>query len=130
MKSRGFALTAIIAALITAPAAGQKPTADGDAMITAARNANGYVQRMHTVAADQMSEADYAFKPTPEVRSFGEIVGHVADSNFQFCSAAKGEKAPVSGIEKTMTTRAELQTALAESFAYCNAVYAELTAES
>ena len=128
--TRFAVVTAIALALTATTAAAQAPAGDADAVITAARNASGYVERMHTMAADQMTDEDFAFRPTPDVRSFGELIGHVADSNFQFCAAAKGETAPVTGIEKKEKTRAGLQKALAESFAYCNAVYTELTPES
>jgi uncharacterized damage-inducible protein DinB len=80
-----------------------------------------------TKSADKVSEELYAFKPTPEVRSFGQIVAHVADSNYQFCSAALAEKAPVEGIEKTKTTKADLVKALAESVTYCQKAYTGLT---
>ncbi len=78
-------------------------------------------------AADKMPEADYAFKPTPEVRSFGQLVGHVADASYMFCSAALGETAPVSGIEKSKTTKADLISALNEAFAYCDKAYDKMT---
>ncbi len=82
-----------------------------------------YIKR----AAEKMPEEHYAFKPAPDVRSFGQLVGHIADSQYGFCSAPKGEKAPVTGIEKTKTTKAELQKALADAFAYCDAVHAGMT---
>src|SRR5689334_9507047 len=39
----------------------------------------GYVRR----AADKMPESDYAFRPKPEVRSFAQLVGHLADANYR-----------------------------------------------
>src|SRR2546425_726706 len=42
-------------------------------------------------AADQMHEADYAFRPVPEVRSFGELLGHIASTQFSFCATALKE---------------------------------------
>ncbi len=84
-------------------------------------------------AAAKMPEEHYAFKPTPDVRSFGQLLGHVADSNFVFCSSAAGEKPPQGGfepsvsIEQTMKTKAELEKALANSFAYCDKVHAGMT---
>ncbi|MDB4969023.1 MAG: hypothetical protein JWN44_4712 [Myxococcales bacterium] len=78
-------------------------------------------------AADQMPAADYAYKPTPEVRSFGQLIGHLADANYMFCSAAKHEKLAPKNIEKTVTTRDALKKSLAEAFAYCDAVYAAST---
>jgi uncharacterized damage-inducible protein DinB len=78
-------------------------------------------------AAEQMPEADYAFKPTPEVRSFGQVLGHAADANYMMCSAVRGEKAPVADVEKTKTTKTDLVKALGDSFAYCDKAYADMT---
>jgi uncharacterized damage-inducible protein DinB len=73
-----------------------------------------------TKAAEQVSEADYAFKPTPDVRSFGQLVGHIADPNFMICSMASGEKSTASGGAEKLATKAEIQKALAASFAFCD----------
>src|SRR5215217_955721 len=47
-------------------------------------------------SAEQMAEADYAFRPTDQVRTFGEILAHVAGANYVFCAPARGEKTPFS----------------------------------
>ena len=52
------------------------------------------IRRNLAEAAEAMPAEEYAFKPTPQVRSFGELVGHVANANFFFCSQAKAEKSP------------------------------------
>lgn len=83
-----------------------------------------------TKAADKVPEDQYSFKPTPEVRSFGQLIGHVADAQYLFCSAAKGETNPAKGIEKSKTTKADLVAALKEAVAYCTAVYDGLTDEA
>jgi uncharacterized damage-inducible protein DinB len=81
-----------------------------------------------TRSADKVSEADYAFKPTKDVRSFGQILGHVADAQYAFCSAVSGEKSPATGsVEKTKTTKADLVAALKDAFAYCDKVYEGMT---
>jgi uncharacterized damage-inducible protein DinB len=77
-------------------------------------------------AAEKMPEANYSFQPTPDIRTFGQIIGHVADSQYSFCSAVKGEKKSL-GIEKSQTTKADLVAALKDSFAYCDAVYDSMT---
>jgi uncharacterized damage-inducible protein DinB len=78
-------------------------------------------------SAEQVPEEEYAFKPTPEVRSFGAILGHIANANYMICSAAAGEKSPSpADIEKTKTRKAELVQALQESFAYCDKVHASM----
>lgn len=68
-----------------------------------------------------MPEENYAFKPTPEVRSFGQLVGHVADASYMFCSQAAGEANPSkASIEKTKTSKADLVASLKDAVAYCN----------
>ena len=69
-------------------------------------------------AAEKMPEENYAFKPTPEVRSFGQLIGHVADAQYLFCSAVLGKPNPAPGVEKSKTTKAELVQALKDAFAY------------
>ena len=78
-------------------------------------------------AAEKMPEENYSFKPTPEVRSFGQLVGHQADEAYFFCSQAVGEENPRKGIEKTVTSKADLVAALKDGVAYCNKVYGNMT---
>lgn len=80
-----------------------------------------------SASAAKMSEADYAFKPTPDVRSFGQIVGHLANDHYLICSGARGEKNPSeTDYEKTMS-KAALVDALDKSIAYCDSVFAAMT---
>jgi len=78
-------------------------------------------------AAEKMPEENYSFKPTPEVRSFGQLVGHLADSQYYFCGLAAGENNPGGGVEKGKTGKAELIAALKEAVAYCSKAYATMT---
>jgi uncharacterized damage-inducible protein DinB/cytochrome c553 len=80
--------------------------------------------------AEKMPEADYAFRPTPEVRSFAELLAHIAEGQYLFCSSLKGEPNPVSArgeLEKSKTTKADLLPVLQASFDYCDPVLASLT---
>jgi len=78
-------------------------------------------------AAEKMPEENYSFKPTADVRSFGQLIGHVADAQYSFCSTAAGDSLSPKGIEKTKTSRAELVAALKDAVAYCNKVYSAMT---
>lgn len=78
-------------------------------------------------AANKMPEENYSFKPTPEVRSFGQLVGHLADSQYYFCSMVSGEEHPSGSAEKTKTSKAELVSALKDAVAYCRSAYAAMT---
>lgn len=126
-KTTTFGVAVVLATIVAMPLLAQTPQGPPDPAFMAARLANGMMPEWLTKAADAMSEADYAFKPTPEVRSFGQLLAHVANSDYMFCSIANGEKQPVRDVEKTRTTKAEIQQALAEAFAYCNGVYAGMT---
>lgn len=78
----------------------------------------GALKKILLRSAEKMPERDYNFKPTDTVRSFGQIVGHVAESQYAFCSSVLGEKNPAPNIEKTKTSKADLIAALKDAFAY------------
>jgi uncharacterized damage-inducible protein DinB len=87
-----------------------------------------FVSGAVVAAAQKMPEENYSFKPTPEVRSFGQLVGHVADASFSFCSQAIGEaNPPVKDIEKTKKSKADLVVALKDGVAYCNKAFDSMT---
>jgi uncharacterized damage-inducible protein DinB len=104
----------------------------GAIMVRVAQNAWAGAKRNIVESADQMPEANYSFRPVDTVRTFGQILAHVADSNYFYCARSKGEAPPVPDgtLEKTATTKAAIVKALGESVAYCDAVYAALTAAS
>ena len=80
---------------------------------------------LHT--AEKMPEENYGFKPTDTVRSFGQIIGHLSDAQYMFCSVALGEKNPAKKIEQTKTAKADLIAALKDAFAYCDKAYNGMT---
>lgn len=108
----------VLAFFVAVPAAAQQSVVGG--MGASYGAAKGFLVR----AAEQVPEEHYSFKPTPEVRSFGAIVGHVADANYMLCSTAGGEANPNKvKIEETVTGKAALVQAIKESFAYCDKAY-------
>jgi uncharacterized damage-inducible protein DinB len=78
-------------------------------------------------SAEKVPEENYNFKPTDAVRSFGQIVGHLADAQYLFCSIALGEKNPTPKIEQSKTSKADLIAALKDAFAYCDKAYDGMT---
>ena len=83
-------------------------------------------------SAEQMPEEKYGFKPTDSVKSFGEILAHVAGASYSYCSGAKGEATPFDEdhFEETAKTKAEIVKAVNDAIAYCDAVYGALTDQS
>jgi hypothetical protein len=65
--------------------------------------------------AEAMPEERYEFKPTPEVRTFGDQLVHVAGIVQRFIDSAKGTKSESGPAHKTMT-KAEVVGLLKQTF--------------
>ncbi len=126
-KTATIGIVAILATLAVMPLPAQAPSVRSDPGLMAAGQAAAMTKLWLTKAADQMSEADYAFRQTPEVRSFGQLLAHVADLNYHFCACGIGAQQPVPDVEKNSTARTDIQQAVSASFAYCEGVYADMT---
>ena len=123
-----IALT-IVAVTVTAGAASAQTPISADPgnltrfgrAITARYDA---IKRDIVDAADAMPESDYSFRATTKVRTFAEIIGHIADSQNFFCGVAGGSN-PEYGdaIETSHGTKAALVKALKDSVATCDEVY-------
>ena len=85
-------------------------------MTSGARLHYGIIKGYLTRAAAKVPEADYPFRPTAGVRTFAQLIGHVADANYRLCSVLAGQEPAMGGN----TTTADLVKALEESFAYCD----------
>jgi hypothetical protein len=109
------------------PPAQQPPTT----IAVAIQRAYATIKTNLTQAADRMPEADYGFKPStmPEVRVYGALFSHIAQSQFGTCSTVNGVANPMQGrqLETELTTKAQIVQALAQSFALCDTAYASLT---
>jgi uncharacterized damage-inducible protein DinB len=125
--------------LCAAPAAAQQAAQQTVSAVSAnpafaVETAKGMWQLMTnylTRAAEQMPEADYPFRPTPDVRTFGQMIGHVAGAQNMICASALGEKSGnEDDIEKSTTTKAGLIAALRASSEYCQRAYAQSDAAS
>jgi uncharacterized damage-inducible protein DinB len=121
MKRTILAITVL--AFTATSAAAQNPVSDS------LRSSWNGVKRNIKESAEQMPEANYGFKASPDVRSFGEILAHVAGASYMFCAAAKGEKSPFGedAFEKTATTKAAIVKATNDAIAYCDGAYAAAT---
>ena len=124
----------VFAALMTVPAVlfGQEKSQaqsvpPANPITTSEKTLYSFVSGAVIRAAEKMPEENYSFKPTPEIRSFGQLVGHQADEAYFFCSQALSEENPKKGIEKTMTSKTDLVASLKDGVAYCNRVFGSMT---
>ena len=115
----------LLLAIAAAPLSAQAGAGAGNLGVNAAHDIWMMNASYITQSAQDMPDAKYAFKATPAVRSFGQLIGHVAGSQYMFCAAALGEPARAENdIEKTKTSKADLIAALKASTAYCEKAYA------
>jgi uncharacterized damage-inducible protein DinB len=88
----------------------------------------GIIKNYVTRTALKIPAEQYAFRPTPEVRSIAQLIAHLADSNYRLCSVLAGQDPPIdAGIEREARTKADLTKVLDESFVYCDRQYAAMT---
>ena len=121
-----FLMTASVSAAQTSDSgipAGLSPS-----MATSLNNMHMAIRRNLIESAEAMPAADYSFKPTPQIRSYAELLGHVAVANYYMCSMAKGEAMPVmQNFERTITDKPGMVKVLGEALAYCDGVFKETT---
>ncbi len=114
--------TALLACIGTLPPAAfaQGPYTEAAAVQFAA--IKGFLSK----TAARIPEELYSFRPSPDVRTVAQQLGHVADVNFMMCAAANGESQPPQGGFSEKTVKADLVKGLEDSFAYCERVVGAL----
>jgi DinB superfamily len=94
----------------------------------------GGLKSLVTGEAAKMPDAGYGSKPStmPEVRTFGQVIAHIAEGQFDTCARVRGIANPNEGkqLERTLKTKAEFEKALADSFAFCDEAFSATTDEN
>ena len=116
---------ALIAALMVGFAA--PAFAQGKALADALTRMHAGVSRNAVEAAEKMPDADFAFQPSKEVRTFGGFIGHIANSEFNYCARAKGEANPNKEDFEKVAGKAALVAGIKAAAAYCDGVYKTMT---
>src|SRR5688572_16493939 len=79
------------------------------------------------MAAEMMPESSYGFRPTPELRTFGQQLNHATGAHYSFCNQAglpPGIQKQTAPNLTTVTSKSAVVAALKESIAYCDRVLA------
>jgi len=133
MSKRSFAALTLLAVCCSLLAAAQQPPAGQKFTIASAivQRGDKGIQTNITEAAEKMPEADYSYKPTPQMRPFSQLVAHVALAQFGSCSALKGQPDPhKDDKEENIKTKSEAVALLKASTALCDDAFAGLTDEN
>ncbi len=100
------------------------PTASPNPLTTTISIFRSNMQDKIMKAADAMPESKYSYRPTKDVRSFAEILNHVADISYILCSNVKGEANPATATAKAKN---KIMARLKSAFDYCDGVYSGFT---
>jgi uncharacterized damage-inducible protein DinB len=107
----------LLFASAASPAAAQSSRTLTSAVSPQLTAVTGFVIR----AAEKIPEDKYSFRATADVRTVGELFGHIADALFGMCASASGNKPPRTGLEKSLKGQAATVAALKEGMAFCDA---------
>ena len=79
-------------------------------------------------SAEKMPAEHFSFRPSPDVRTYGELFGHTMEAQYSYCANVKGGQNPGAGkaFEK-VTDKATIVQLVKDAFAYCDAAFAALT---
>jgi uncharacterized damage-inducible protein DinB len=127
MFMRAYVLMAV-AGILAMPGWAQAQT-DSDPLTAALAGQYAGVARNVRAAAEAVSEGVYGFRPTPDVRTLGELLGHIAEYQYILCSDAAGEPNPNARQLEEITSQAEMAGIVAEAIEYCSAVWDRATDE-
>jgi uncharacterized damage-inducible protein DinB len=78
-------------------------------------------------AAKKMPEGDYGFRPAESVRTFAQLVAHIAEAQYIACTAVRGEEYKPHNLEQSLSTKAELIPALEKAVAFCRETWDAFT---
>jgi uncharacterized damage-inducible protein DinB len=84
----------------------------------------GALSELSIAVAQAMPPEQYAFRPHPESMNFGQLISHIATTNYQFCAGLKDSDAP---RLPSPTEKDAIVKFLSDSFAYCATVIPRLT---
>ena len=121
----GIVSVSVLAPLANAQQGMPNPIAAPNPLTTTLSIFRSNMQDKIMKSADAMPESKYSYRPTKDVRSFAEILTHVADISYILCSNVKGEANPVAATAKV--SKAEIMAYLKGSFDYCDGVYSGFT---
>jgi hypothetical protein len=111
----------------TAPAAAPPAAATANPVVWSANQIYARQAKFIMESADEMPAEKYGFHPTPDQRTFGWIVSHLAGSNGGLCAILSDGTAPATVKVAETASKAELVAALKASFDFCDTVMAGLT---
>ena len=121
MKSRPRVALSVLLSLLSGYAAAVPASAAAEYSKHFAALSDLSIAVAKTMPADQ-----YGFRPHPQSMNFGELMSHIANTNYSFCAGLKDSSPPAL---PSPTDKDAIVKFLGDSFDYCSAVIPNLTEE-
>ena len=115
-----FALNISFAAALTVAALQAQNPLSGEAKAAYQPIKNNILK-----AAEKMPESEYGFRPSADVRTFGQLIAHIAEAQMMICGVVNG--APEHSDAPSKTAKSDLIAALKASNELCDGVYGAMT---
>ena len=128
LKTLCALVPAVVLAASSAHVLAQATGGTADATIASIKAQHETVKGYVTKAAAQVPDALYKYQPTKEVRTMGQLFGHIANASRMICGTASGMKSAATGDAEKLATKAEIQKALGEAFSECDHAFSMITA--
>lgn len=84
------------------------------------------LSKLSVAVAQAMPQDQYSFRPHSESMTFGELMIHIASTNYAFCAGLKDSNPPAAP-SPSATDRDATVKFLGDSFDYCGSVISMLT---
>ena len=114
-----FLITLLFSFLLTVAALTASPAGEYEKHFPA-------LSQLSIAVSQAMPAEQYTFRPHPESMTFGELMNHIASTNFAFCGGLKDSDVP-SPSTPTATDKDAVVKFLSDSFTYCSGVIPNLT---
>ena len=88
------------------------------------------LKRNITGSVDMMPAEHFSFKPVPEVMSYAELLTHIVETQYGYCSTVKGATSPGASLNLKVTEKGAVAQLVKDSFAYCDDAFAAVTNEN
>ena len=132
LQNRRTGIVAAIVVVTVLPLSAQTPAAPRPPQTFPAYLQGQYatLKRNITGSVDKMPAEHFAFKPVPEVMSYAEMLTHITETQYGYCSTVKGAANPGASLNFTVTDKGAVGQLVKDSFAYCDEVFAAVTNEN
>jgi uncharacterized damage-inducible protein DinB len=101
-----------------------------DPTIASVKSIHDQVKNVIMKSAAMVPADKYSYQPTKEVRTFGQLFGHVANASRLFCSTSTGMAAGQAPDAEKLATKPEIEKALADAMAFCDHAFSMLNASN